>query len=86
LGKATRMSTAEIKQKLQEYIESGDEKLLKLMYAVAKEYKEDDSDSSLDDEEIRMLEERRAEYLRGKGKSYTWEEAKDIIVNKKKPE
>jgi cob(I)alamin adenosyltransferase len=77
------MSNAELKQKLKEYIETSDEKLLKLMYAVAKEYHEDDS--QLEDAEIQMLEERREEYLAGKSKGYTWQETKEMIINRKNP-
>ncbi|MEI9911418.1 MAG: hypothetical protein WDO71_18240 [Bacteroidota bacterium] len=52
------MSTAEIKQKLQQYIETGDEKLLKLMYAIAREYNDDEKEYELNDAEMQMLEER----------------------------
>ena len=78
------MSTAEIKQRLQQYIETGDEKLLKLMYAVAREYNNDEKDYEIDDTEIQMLEERWENYKSGKSKSYSWEEAKEMI--RKKPE
>lgn len=81
------MSTAEIKEKLQHYIETGDEKLLKLMYAIAKEYNEDDKYYNvLDEAEIQMLEERWEKYKSGKGKGYSWDEAKEMIRKKKKPD
>ncbi len=79
------MSTAEIKQKLQQYIETGDEKLLKLMYAIAREYNDDEKEYELNDAEMQMLEERWENYKSGKSKSHTWEEAKAIITSKKKP-
>lgn len=79
------MSTAEIKQKLQQYIDTGDEKLLKLMYAIAREYNDDEKEYELNDAEMQMLEERWENYKSGKSKSYTWEEAKAIITSKKKP-
>ena len=36
------MESASLRQKLHQYIDKGDDKLLKLMYAVAKEYNEED--------------------------------------------
>lgn len=37
------MSTSEIRQQLHQYVEKGDEKLLRLMFALAKEYHEEES-------------------------------------------
>lgn len=36
------MGTAQIKEELYQYIESGDPKLIKMLYAVAKQYKGED--------------------------------------------
>jgi len=79
------MSTAEIKQRLQQYIETGDEKLLKLMYVVAREYN-NEKEYELDDTEIQLLEERWENYKSGKSKGYSWDEVKEMIGKKKKPE
>jgi hypothetical protein len=44
-----------IRKKLYEYVDKGDEKLLKLMYAVAKEYAgENDFEYGFNDEEIKL--------------------------------
>jgi Putative addiction module component len=81
------MSTAEIKERLQKYIETGDEKLLKLMYAVAREYNDDDEkEYEFDTSEMQMLEKRWENFKSGKSKGYSWEEAKEMIRQKKKPE
>jgi hypothetical protein len=81
------MEVANIRKKLQQYIDKGDEKLLKLMYAVAKEYSEDDDfEYDFTDEEIRIFEERRAKRLSGESKTYSWKDAKDIVLGKKKME
>jgi len=81
------MESGDIRQKLHQYIDTGDEKLLKLMYAVAREYnEEDDFEYEFTEEEIKMFDERRAKHLSGESKSYSWEEAKDIITGKKKME
>lgn len=79
------MQTGDLRHKLHEYIEKGDEKLLKLMYAVAKEYNEDDDfDYEFSAEDIKRFEERRNNRLNGNTKTYSWEEAKDVITGKKK--
>ena len=77
------MQPANIRQKLHQYVDKGDEKLLKLMYAVAKEYTgEDDFEYEFNDEEIKFFEDRRAKRLSGESKTYSWEEAKNIITGK----
>lgn len=81
------MQPANMRQKLHQYVDKGDDKLLKLMYAVAKEYTgEDDFEYTFSNQELAMLEERRAKRLSGESKTYTWEEAKAIITGKGKPE
>ena len=51
------MQTANIRERLHHFIDEGDVKLLKLMYAVAKEYNdEDDLEYEFSDEEIRLFE------------------------------
>jgi putative addiction module component (TIGR02574 family) len=84
--KSLPMSTAELKQKLQQYIETGDEKLLKLMYAVAREYNDEENEYEIDDVEIQMLEERWENYKSGKSKTYSWDEVKESIRKNKKPD
>lgn len=39
---------------------------------------------SSDDMRRRMIEQEREKYLRGEGKSYSWEEVKQMAVNKEK--
>ena len=72
-----------IRQKLHQYIDNGDEKLLKLMYALAKEYNEDDDfEYEFTAEDIKELDKRRDKRLGGESKTYSWEEAKKIITGK----
>ncbi len=79
------MEVTNIRQKLHQYVDKGDEKLLKLLYAIAKEYTEDDDfEYEFSEEEIKLFEERRAKRLSGESKTYSWEEAKAIITGKKK--
>ena len=79
------MGTTEMRTKLHQYIDTGDDKLLKIMYVVAKEYNDeyDDSDEySLTDTDMRQFEERRQNRLKGESKTYNWEEAKNFITGK----
>jgi hypothetical protein len=79
------MTTTTIREKLHHYIDNSDEKLLKLMFALAKEYNEDDDDFEYEftAEDIKVFDERRAKRLSGESKTYNWQEAKDIITGKK---
>ncbi len=71
-----------IKEKLYSYIDSGDEKLLKLLYAVAKEYSEV-NEYELTEHEIRELDRRREMRLSGDSKGYSWNDAKKLITGEK---
>lgn len=81
------MEAANIRQKLHGYVDSGDEKLLKLLYAIAKKYNdEDDFEFEFSAGEILEFEERRVKRINGQSKIYDWEEAKKIITGKSKTE
>jgi hypothetical protein len=74
------MEPSSLRQRLHQYVDKGDEKLLKLMYAVAKEYnEEDDFDYQFSDEELKQFEERTAKRHSGESKTYNWTDAKDFI-------
>lgn len=78
------MRAADIREKLQDYINNGDEKLLKLMYVMAKEYNNDDDfEYEFSEKEIEIFEERRLKRLNGDSKTFNWEEAKEMITGKK---
>lgn len=79
------MQTTIIRQKLHQYIDNSDEKLLKLMFALAKEYNEDDEEEyEFTAEDIKLFDERRQKRINGESKTYSWNEAKDLITGKKK--
>lgn len=61
----TIMQSANIRQKLHQYVDKGDEMLLKLMYAVAREYNEEEEAF------IAEMDRRTAEYESGKAKVLT---------------
>ena len=72
------MESAVIRQKLHEYVYKGDEKLIKLMYVLAKEYNEE-GDYEFTKEDIDEFNRRRERRLSGESKTYNWKEARDII-------
>jgi len=77
------MQTTHIREKLHQYIDSSDEKLLKLMFALAKEYNdEDDFDYEFTSDDIKIFDERRQKRLNGESKTYSWNEAKKMITRK----
>ncbi len=79
------METKGIRKELQEYIDKGDEKLLRLLYTLAREYNEDDNFGlELHEEDINQFEKRRTKRLSGESKTYNWQEAKEIITGKRK--
>ena len=81
------METAGILEQLHQYIDKGDEKFLRLMYALAKEYNdEDDFEYEFTEDDIKAFDERRAKRLSGESKTYNWQEAKEIITGKKQME
>ena len=68
-----------IKEQLHNVVESGDEKLLHLMYALAKEYN-NEQENEFTTAELNEFKRRRENHLKGTSKSYSWEEAKSIIT------
>jgi hypothetical protein len=81
------MGAANIRQKLHQYIDKGDDKLLKLMYAVVREYNgEDDFEYEFTEEEVKHFDERKAKRLSGESRTYGWQEAREIITGKRKSE
>ncbi|RFM29052.1 hypothetical protein [Deminuibacter soli] len=79
------MEVTSMRQKLHQYIDKSDDKLLKLMYALAKEYNgDDDFEFEFTAAEIQGFEQRREQRLSGTSETYNWNDAKDIITGKKK--
>jgi hypothetical protein len=75
------MTAISMRQKLHQYVDKSDEKLLKLMYALAKEYNdEDDIEYEFTPEDIDRFDLRHQSRLRGESKTYSVQEARDIIT------
>ncbi len=64
-----------IKEKLHERIEGiDDEKVLEAFYVILDNHKNEAEDYQLSEDQVKMLEEREADYLAGKDKGVTLEE------------
>lgn len=77
------MNTVDLKDKLHEEIEHSDEKLLKMIYALVTEYHADTDD--IDDARMKLVLAEREQYLKGDGQTYTWQQVKDMAINRQKP-
>ena len=75
------MTATAIRSRLQEYLEVADSKKVKAFYTMLETEIEDTlSNYPLSDEQMKEIEKRRKSYLAGKSKTYSWEEAKSMIV------
>ena len=72
------METEAIRKELREIIDNGDDDLLQKIFEVIKEH------NQIPEERMKIIMQEREEYLNGKGKSYSWEEAKAIVRSKRK--
>jgi hypothetical protein len=70
------------KEQLHNVVESGDEKLLHLMYVLTKEYN-NEQESEFMEAELNEFKTRRENHLSGNSKSYSWSEVKSIIIKGK---
>lgn len=73
------MTTAAIRKKLIDYIAEADEQKVKGLYLLVEDDIQNAASFKLSKKQISFLEEERKEYISGKGKSYSWEEAKQLI-------
>lgn len=78
------MTTTAIRKKLITYIADADDKKVKGLYMLVEDEITQNSKFSLSTTEIKMLEKDREQHIKGKSKSYSWQEAKEIIRGKKK--
>jgi hypothetical protein len=79
------MNTTEIRTKLHEQIEHSDDRLLKMVYALMNEYKNEDDIEDIGKARKKLIHAERENYLAGVGKSYSWEEVKKMAVTGQKP-
>lgn len=73
------MSNTEIKEKILGYMEHADDKVLEAIYTLLEASA---NEHTLTDEQMSIVEERMAQYISGKSKTFDWEEAKKMIGKK----
>jgi hypothetical protein len=78
------MTTTAIRKKLMTYIADADDKKVKGLYMLVEDDITKHEDFKLTDAHFKILEEERRKHVKGKSKSYTWPEAKEIIRGKRK--
>jgi Putative addiction module component len=73
------MSTLELKEKIHDYIELADDKVLEAIYTLLEA---NVNQYTLTDKQISIVEERLEQYHAGTSKTYDWEEVKKMIGKK----
>ena len=78
------MTTAAIRKKLITYIADADDKKVKGLYMLVEDDISKKTKFSLSATQLKMLDAEKEKHIKGKSKSYSWPEAKDIIRGKRK--
>lgn len=78
------MTTSAIRKKLINFIADADVKKIKGMYKLFEEEIEKEEAFLLTEEHITIVDKEREKHTNGKSKSYSWQQAKQIIRGKKK--
>jgi len=76
------METPQMREKLLEYINNGDEKMLEMLYEAAVGYTNDGDGYTFTKEDIAILEQRRNARINGESEVYDWETAKAMITGR----
>ncbi len=78
------MTTTAIRKQLMSYIADADDKKVKGLYMLVEDEISKKGKFNLSATDLKMLEKEKQMHVRGKSKSYSWPEAKEIIRGKKK--
>ena len=78
------MTTIAIRKKLMTYIADADDKKVKGLYMLVEDDISQKEKFKLSGAQLKIVEEERAKHVKGKSKSFTWPEAKEIIRGKSK--
>ncbi|MHA6281252.1 addiction module protein [Salinimicrobium sp. CAU 1759] len=71
------MNSTELKNKVQEYVDTADVKLLRMIKALVETYQSEEQEFSLSEEQYQMIDKRREAHSNGFSKSLSWEEVKE---------
>ena len=77
------MGSAQLKKEIKQCIDHADDRILKAIHAMLKEYENAADAHELTIEQIAMLEERRTQYRSGKSKTYSVKEIRKMVSGKK---
>ncbi len=78
------MTTTAIRKKLMTYIADADDKKVKGLYMLVEDDMGNTKKFKLSADQLKMVEQEKEKHIKGKSKSYSWPEAKDIIRGKRK--
>ncbi len=78
------MTTAAIRKKLMTYIADADEKKVKGLYMLVEDEITGWEKFKLSIEHLKIVEQEREKHLKGRSKSYSWEDAQQIMRGKRK--
>ncbi|MBN8858138.1 MAG: hypothetical protein J0H29_07100 [Sphingobacteriales bacterium] len=78
------MTSTAIRKKLMTYIADADDKKVKGLYMLVEDEIISSEKFKLSGEHLKIVEQEREKHVKGKSKSYNWNEAKQIIRSKRK--
>jgi hypothetical protein len=78
------MTSMAIRKKLMTYIADADDKKVKGLYMLVEDEITGGEKFKLSGEHLKIVEQERQKHVKGKSKSYNWDEAKQIIRSKRK--
>ncbi|UZH56028.1 hypothetical protein JRG66_03925 [Salinimicrobium tongyeongense] len=73
------MTSGDLRNKVREYVDTADVRLLKMLEAIAETYENEANEPILDEGDYQILDSRREAHLKGESKSLSWEEVKRKI-------
>jgi len=78
------MTTLGLRKKLHDYIADADDKKIEGMYLLLEDEIAKKDDFQFTQQHIELLDEEKRKHLSGASKSYSWEDAREIIKGNKK--
>ncbi len=72
-----------MREQLIAYLAVADEKKIAGLYSLLEDNIHEQASVSISPEQLKFLDDERQKYLSGEGRSYSWDEVKDMIRRKK---
>ncbi|WP_423819623.1 hypothetical protein V5739_03280 [Salinimicrobium sp. TIG7-5_MAKvit] len=73
------MTSGDLRNKVREYVDTADVRLLKMLEAIAETYENEVNEPIFDEDQYQILDSRREAHIKGESKSLSWEEVKRKI-------